>query len=193
MALADQVIEVPARRYPEAMSCTWVAACVVLCGCAGSIVRAPKQIPSDGVVECTDSMETPLESLAVGVVSTSVAVAAPAADPQGTVDSGGIMWVPVLGILGVDALIAAAEGAASVLECREAKQRGAEIAEAARRKAEARAEAETQWKRAYAAARADDCATVRALDPQVRALDVEFHDVVFMRDVGITRCLVGAR
>jgi N-dimethylarginine dimethylaminohydrolase len=103
------------------------------------------------------------------------------------------MWVPVLGILGVDALIAAAEGAASVLECREAKQRGAEIAEAARRKAEARAEAEAQWKRAYAAARADDCATVRALEPQVRALDVEFHDVVFMRDVGITRCLVGAR
>ncbi len=172
---------------------SWLAACVMLGGCAGSIVRAPKQIPSDGVVECTDSYETPLEALALGVVSMSVAISAPAADPQGTVDSGGIMWVPVLGILGVDALIASAEGAASVRDCRDAKQRGAEIAEAARRKAEARAEAETEWKRAYAAARADDCATVRALDPQIRELDVEFHDVVFMRDVGIARCLVSTR
>ena len=103
------------------------------------------------------------------------------------------LWAPLLGLVGVYSLIGGAEGAAHVGECREAKQRGAEIAEAALRKAEARAEAETEWKRAYAAARADDCATVRALDPQIRALDVEFHDVVFMRDVGIARCLVSTR
>jgi hypothetical protein len=156
------------------------------------MVRAPSQIPPDGVVECTDSMETPLEALAVGVASTGVAIYA-AAHAQDTIDSGGIFWVPLIGGFGVTALIGAAEGAAHARECRDAKQRGAVVADAARRKAAARAEAGTEWKRAAAAARADDCATVRELDPQIRELDVEFHDVVFMRDVAIARCLVGTR
>ena len=172
----------------------WVMACLALCACMGSIVRAPTQIPSDGVVECTDSMETPIESLAVGVASLgAVGLFAAAAAPQDAFDSGAVFWAPLLGTLGVAALIGAAEGAARVGECRDAKQRGAVVAEAARRKAAARAEAGAEWKRAAAAARADDCATVRELDPQIRELDVEFHDVVFMRDVAIARCLVGTR
>jgi len=166
----------------------WPAAVVALGACAGSIVRAPTQIPSDGVVDCTDSMETPIEATIAGLVAAG-ALAYAAADPQGTIDSGGILWAPIAATVTTTALISAAEGAASVRECRAAKQRGAEIAEAARRKAAARAEAGTRWKRAAAAARADDCATVRELDPEIRALDVELHDVVFARDVAIARCL----
>lgn len=112
-------------------------------------------------------------------------------------DSAGFVWAPPLGLFGVIALMAAAEGAFHAHECRVAKERGAVVAEAARRnaeaarrKADARAEAGRLWKRAAAAARADDCASVRELDPQIRALDVELHDVVFARDVAIARCLV---
>ena len=51
---------------------------------------------------------------------------------------------------------------------------------------------ETAWtltKQAATAARADDCTEVQELDPRVRDLDLDFHNVVFMRDVGIQRCL----
>ncbi|HUJ62700.1 MAG TPA: hypothetical protein VLX92_29560 [Kofleriaceae bacterium] len=44
-------------------------------------------------------------------------------------------------------------------------------------------------RRAQAAARTGDCATVHALEPRVIALDASFHDVVFARDVAIRRCL----
>jgi hypothetical protein len=39
------------------------------------------------------------------------------------------------------------------------------------------------------AARHDDCATVMEIDPQVRELDADLHDTVFVRDVAIRRCL----
>jgi hypothetical protein len=94
-------------------------------------------------------------------------------------------------MVGVEGLIAAAEGASHAYECRRAKRRGAELAEAARHTSEARAEPGTKSKQAAAAARAGDCATVRALDPEIRTLDVELHDVVFARDVAIARCLAG--
>jgi len=60
--------------------------------------------------------------------------------------------------------------------------------EAAARRA-ARARAISLTKDAAAAARSGDCASVLALDRQVAAVDLEFHDVVFDRDVGILRCL----
>lgn len=53
----------------------------------------------------------------------------------------------------------------------------------------AREEANRLTKLAAAAARADDCATVRRQAPDVLALDPEFYEVVFMRDVAIRRCL----
>jgi hypothetical protein len=155
----------------------------------GPMVRAPARIPSDGVVTCTDSVEKPIELAAIGVASIGVAVLAVRYDTRGVLDSGGMIWAPALGGFGIAALLAAPEGAAYATECRAAKRRGAAIAEAHRRKAVARAEAGTEWKQAAAAARADDCATVRELDPQIRALDVELHDIVFARDVAIARCL----
>lgn len=143
-------------------------------------------------------METPITAAAFGVLSVSAAVYA-ATRPVDVFDSAGFVWAPPLGLTGIIALIGAAEDVSYVRECRAAKERGAEVAEvarrnaeAARRKADARAEAGRRWKRAAAAARANDCATVRELDPQIRALDVELHDVVFARDVAIARCLVVA-
>ncbi|NVB77869.1 MAG: hypothetical protein HOV81_05690 [Kofleriaceae bacterium] len=54
---------------------------------------------------------------------------------------------------------------------------------------QAREQAWTLTKQAAKAARADDCTEVQALDPRIRDLDLDFHNVVFMRDVGIQRCL----
>lgn len=51
---------------------------------------------------------------------------------------------------------------------------------------------EAAWaltKQAATAARDEDCTQVQAIDPRVRDLDLDFHNVVFMRDVGIQRCL----
>ncbi len=42
---------------------------------------------------------------------------------------------------------------------------------------------------AQTAARGNDCDTVKRLSESVAALDVEFHTVVFMRDVAIAVCL----
>ena len=42
---------------------------------------------------------------------------------------------------------------------------------------------------ATAAARAGDCETVAKLDVQVRAIDTDFHDTVFIRDAAIAGCL----
>lgn len=52
-----------------------------------------------------------------------------------------------------------------------------------------RLEAWELTKEAGQAARERDCIQVEAIHPRVRALDMEFHVSVFMRDVAIQRCL----
>jgi hypothetical protein len=52
-----------------------------------------------------------------------------------------------------------------------------------------RAEAWELTKQAKEAARSADCTQVQAIDPRVKDLDLEFHGIVFMRDVAIQRCL----
>jgi hypothetical protein len=113
-----------------------------------------------------------------------------------TIRYGGILWVPLLGSSSLPLMITSVEGVAYARECRAAKRQGAEQAAAVRReeeqavaKAEARAAAGALWKRAAAAARTGDCASVREVDPQIRGLDVELHTMVFSRDVAIGRCL----
>jgi hypothetical protein len=54
---------------------------------------------------------------------------------------------------------------------------------------EAREKARAIMVDAATAARAGDCAAVTAADAQVRALDIELHDTVFVRDAAIARCL----
>lgn len=170
------------------MRCIGLAASLALCGCVGDMVRAPKQIPSDGVVACTDTVGTPFAATVVAVASAG-ALAYGLTHMQGAIDHGGVIWLPLLGILGVESLFSAGLGYAHASECRDAKERGAQLARRHDARAHDRAEAGTLWKRAATAARADDCTTVRELDPQIRDLDVELHDVVFARDVGIARCL----
>ena len=46
-------------------------------------------------------------------------------------------------------------------------------------------------KTAREAAAKNDCDRVRKIDPVVHSLDASFHEVVFLRDVGIKRCLTG--
>ncbi len=155
------------------------------------MTRAPAQIPADGVVDCTDSMEAPIAAAALAVASVGVLAYAltQEVDPLEHV---AFLWMSALPGVGIYAAYGAAEGYTRADECRAAKRRGAEVAELARHKeaaAASRAEAGRLWKRAAAAARADDCATVRELDPQIRDLDLEFHGVVFSRDVAIARCL----
>jgi hypothetical protein len=51
---------------------------------------------------------------------------------------------------------------------------------------------EAAWemtKRAREAARAGDCARVKKIEPVVKQKDPSFHEVVFMRDAAILRCL----
>ncbi len=50
-------------------------------------------------------------------------------------------------------------------------------------------EAWQMTKRARDAARAGDCARVKKIEVAVRDKDKGFHDVVFMRDVAIQKCL----
>jgi hypothetical protein len=51
-----------------------------------------------------------------------------------------------------------------------------------------RGEAWALTQQAQAAARVNDCATVRQLSAQVATLDPDFHTVVFARDVAIASC-----
>lgn len=186
------------RRYRDDVRRIWFAALIALSSCTTLMVRAPKQIPADGTVECTDSMDLPIAAAVASVVATSVTVgvlvdADRKVAAMESVDLLLPLWLPLVGSSSVTFLIAAVEGRSYALECRAAKRRGAEQAALVQRKeaqAKSRAEASALWKRAAAAARADDCVTVRELDPKVRALDVEFHAVVFARDVAIARCLL---
>ena len=159
------------------------------------MTRAPKQIPTDGVVECSDSMNTAVAA-GIGAAASAGVVAYALTHMEFTAEHGGILWAPLAGVLAFDLLVSAGVAGGYATECRDAKRRGAEQGAVFARQqaqAKARAEAGTLSKRAAAAARADDCATVRELDPEIRALDVEFHAVVFSRDVAIARCLTATR
>jgi hypothetical protein len=136
-------------------------------------------------------LEIPIAA-AIGAVITAGAIVYTATHIENVVEHGGVIWAPALPIISIGMLEAAARGYGYVRQCRDAKRRGAELARrksAEQASARARAQAGALWKRAAAAARGNDCATVVELDPQILELDLEFHAVVFARDVAIARCL----
>ena len=130
----------------------------------------------------------------------------PAVDGVGVVAAGGLAGFAlsqsggsenpapiVAGALGVIAAvygISAAYGSSKIAACEDERKElaGAEGREAATRK-QRRLDADRLTEEAERAARADDCTTVRNLDPQIRELDAEVHDVVFVRDAAVARCL----
>jgi hypothetical protein len=88
---------------------------------------------------------------------------------------------------------AAAWGYTTVAACRRAlrDQDGVreQQADRERKRDEVRAHAWSLTKSAAQAARQGDCATVAELDVQLRAVDLDFHNTVFVGDVAIARCL----
>lgn len=113
---------------------------LALGGCVGSMVRAPKQIPATGVVECTDSRDIPIAATVVaGVLGAGVAYGL--TDMEAVIENGGVFWFPLLGSSSATHLFAATEGFSHVTECRDAKRRGAELARRDAAKARARLEA----------------------------------------------------
>jgi hypothetical protein len=69
---------------------------------------------------------------------------------------------------------------------------GADLSDQGRPMTERERKQDEAWqltKRAQAAARKDDCASVSKIEPMVVQLDPSFHDMVFERDVAIDRCL----
>jgi hypothetical protein len=119
--------------------------------------------------------EVAAEGGLVGMLAAGFAAAAiPSHDTQ--IMTAGLAFIPI-SVVGVLVFIAtdsrANEPAPPTLTRRERR----------------RAEAWELTKQAEAAARSADCTQVQAIDPRVRDLDLEFHGVVFMRDIAIQRCL----
>jgi hypothetical protein len=104
------------------------------------MVRAPEQLPADGKVECTDSMERPI-ALAIGSAVAAGATAVALTNLESALNNGGIMWVPLLGLFSLQMLRGAGVAHSYVLECRDAKQRAAALAGRQEARANARGEA----------------------------------------------------
>jgi hypothetical protein len=152
----------------------------------------PSHLPATSF-ECTDSFELPV----LDTIVTAVAVAVPArslyrmntgdADYS---DLGIVIWLGVpLAFAAMGAGYSAIAGYAGVTACRRSTLEGhAQQARLATR----RKHRERAWqvtKGAAESARAGDCAAVAQRQHEVRDLDLEFHDSVFVRDVAIHSCL----
>jgi hypothetical protein len=114
-----------------------------------------------------------------GLVGMLVAGTAASALPahEDAILTAGLVFVPI-SVIGALVYIATDE------QAREREHRP-QLTQRERRRLEA-------WeltKQAEQAAREQDCPQVEAIDPRVHDLDLEFHAVVFMRDVAIQRCL----
>lgn len=170
-------------------------ACYVALGACARMAPPPKVMPADGIVQCTDSLDAPVTATVVSAVAFG-AIALLASDQFIVALFESDLWLYYVALVPSIAITSgevALRGYQSAFACRDAKRRGAELAASTQARRDARAKAGALWKRGAAAARADDCATVRAVDPQIRELDDEFHAVVFSRDVAIARCLADQR
>jgi hypothetical protein len=169
-----------------------------LSGCSLLFVTAPPSplpLPGHGAIACTEHPIAPIVDT-VYAIGEGIAGAYVLADPPPQARfapppaTGGVIVL----IASLGYAISAVSGFRDVSRCVDAKaaRRPPEQATgetAPTRGAAARDQAWTLTKLAAEAARAGDCGKVRQIDSQVRALDLDFHDTVSVRDVAIASCL----
>jgi len=190
-----------------------------LLGCSFIGVRnPPEQLPIHAPIDCKDSSALPSIDTVGAVIGLGfgglLTIGGLSCQPGGGSGCDGaviglIVGVPVLA-LGALYTASAVHGYGATSRCRDAKQHrqqgkqpaeslsGSDPNEATRAESpsdfdrtQSRERAEMRMKAAFDAARTGDCATVAKVDVELREIDVEFHDKVFVRDVGIARCLAG--
>ena len=187
-----------------------VALTALVNGCSFMVMRgAPTPSATGNSIECT----TNFGPVALDTVNALAFVAMGGGFLDAALDNSsgrdeGLLYVAIP-LLALGALYSASTiyGVTTINQCEDAKNAGvASSNERARTQIEAavhqqrleraqnarrasQSTANTLTKRAGQAARLGDCETVTRLDPQVRDADIDFHDVVFVRDAAIARCL----
>jgi len=165
-----------------------LVALVALAGCSFIGVHGPpSQRPADGEIHCSDAYVLPIiDGAFAGIWGASLIGAMTL--------SGGPFKESVVLMAAFGTLpyaISAAVGAVDVSRCRTAKREMAQAPVPSRDadRTEARAQAWELTKAASSAARSGDCVIVIKLGADVRSIDADFHDSVFVRDAAIARCL----
>jgi hypothetical protein len=172
-----------------------VLALVAVTACSFHGTHLPRRNHNTGDIECTDDIGVPIFDMIAGlaVIGFAAYVYQDLHEDPNSRDDAIKVAGPILFLSGL-AFGSAYYGFKNVPRCRKARAQEREnIAILRQRRRELKAARGTAWavtQRAAAAARAGDCETVKSLDGAVRTIDEEFHRVVFLADVAISRCLM---
>jgi hypothetical protein len=179
-------------------------AMLVLAGCSFIVMRGPSPVRGAGPVECTEE-SAPLVLDGAGALGSTLAAAVFAPVVWGNTDPL-VPKEPFVFIAAMSAATAATlwasllYGQAQFEKCHRAKAEQSALLAAQRLDGQQderdaadrrvhRDSAILLTKSAEKLARLGDCQLVLVRDAQVRHLDIEFHDAVFVHDAAIARCL----
>jgi hypothetical protein len=160
---------------------------VLVTGCSSLMVRAPRRDPGTRPVACDESMAWPTLDM-VGAVSVAGVGTGAFLIATETGDGDPLAIMSLFGVFTTAYIISSGIGFASAKRCRGYNRAPLPPDPQLEARKRAQAEAWQLTKQAAMAARVGDCASTQILDQRVRALDVEFHAVVFARDAAIARC-----